>query len=285
MKTVGYVRVSGSRQVAEGYGLVTQERRIRAYATSQGWTLAEIIRDEAQSGVASDRPGFLRLRAMVEAGEVERIIIYKLDRLSRSLLDLKAFVDRVLLPSGAALVSVTEQLDTSSSSGKLFVNILGSFAEFERDIITERLKGARESKVLRGCKGAGNVYGYRWEGKGRDRVLVPVPAEHEIIRWIFQSYAAAPDLNALVASAKAAGHKTRKGVPFPRSTLRYMLANAFYVGTVTHSALTVSGVHDPAVSRQVFDRVQRLLTSKRKKRQRSARRKREQPVAGQVPYY
>lgn len=267
MTTIGYVRVSGSKQVAEGFGLTTQERRIRAYAQSQDWPLLEIVRDEGESGAASNRPGFLRLRALAEDGQLTRIIVFKLDRLSRSLLDLKQFVDRIMLPNNVALVSVTEQLDTSSSSGKLFFNILGSFAEFERDLITERLKAARESKVLRGGKGAGRVYGYKWEGRGRDRILVPHSSEFENVRWIFEQYAKSQCLKTLTERVQAHGIVTRAGKPFARSTLRYMLSNPFYAGVVQHGGHRLTGQHRAAVTleayKKVSDALDRLPTRKR----------------------
>lgn len=259
MRTVGYIRVSGSRQVREGFGLETQERRIRAYATSQGWRLAEVIRDEAMSGAATDRPGFLTLKRMVLAGEASRVVIYKLDRLSRSLVDLKEFVDRVLLPTNSALVSVTEQIDTGSSGGKLFINILGSFAEFERDLITERLKTARESKVMAGSKGAGQVFGYRWRGEGRKRALYPLRHEAETVRRIFEAYAKKPCLNSLTAYAAKTGLKTREGKPFARSTLRYILENPFYAGTIRHGTLEQPGRHEPIVPPALYARVQKHL--------------------------
>lgn len=257
---LGYVRVSGKKQVEDGFGLETQERRIRAYAASQGWNIAEIVRDEGQSGAVSDRPGFIRLSEMVAAGNVERAIVFKLDRLSRSLLDLKQFVDRVLIPTDTALVSVTEQIDTASSSGKLFFNILGSFAEFERDLITERLKSARESKVLQGCKGAGQVFGYRWTGRGRERHLVPVPREIATVRRVFAAYHAKPCLNSLVETARRENLRTRAGKRFSRSTLRYVLSNPFYAGVVKSGSLQVQGTHKPAVSGEQFKAAQRHLS-------------------------
>jgi site-specific DNA recombinase len=268
---LGYVRVSGAKQASEGLGLETQERRIRAWCEAQGFVLDEIVRDEAMSGATRDRPGFLSLKRRIEARSVERLVVYKLDRLSRSLIDLKNFIEGTLVPSGTALVSVTEQLDTSSSTGKLFFNILGSFAEFERDLITERLRGARESKVLMGIKGAGRIYGYEWAGTGKARCLAPIPKEVATIRWLYDRFLVLKDVTALADEARQKGKIGREGRPFARSTVRYILKNRFYAGWVQQGAHECRGIHEPAVSENAFHRAQEVLAS---------RRRRPQPLIG-----
>lgn len=256
---LGYVRVSGLKQATEGLGLETQERRIRAWCEAQGLTLDEIVRDEAMSGATRDRPGFLSLKRRIEAGSVQRLVVYKLDRLSRSLIDLKNFIAGTLVPAGTALISVTEQVDTSSSTGKLFFNILGSFAEFERDLITERLRTARESKVLLGIKGAGRVFGYQWVGTGKTRGLAPVPEEVATIRWLYERFLILEDVTALADEARRKGKTGREGRPFARSTVRYILENRFYAGWVRQGAHECRGIHEATVSEDLFHRVQKVL--------------------------
>jgi site-specific DNA recombinase len=256
---LGYIRVSGIKQAAEGLGLETQERRVRAWCEAQGFVLNEVVRDEAMSGATRDRPGFLSLKRRIEAGGIERLIVYKLDRLSRSLIDLKNFIESTLVPAATALISVTEQVDTSSSTGKLFFNILGSFAEFERDLITERLRGARESKVLMGIKGAGRVYGYAWTGNGKTRSLAPISEEVATIRWLYARFLVLKDVTALADEARRKGKTGRSRRPFARSTVRYILENRFYAGWVSQGAHECRGIHEAAISEEDFRRVQEVL--------------------------
>ena len=154
---VGYARVSTEEQAQDGYGLAAQETRLRAYAEALGLTLADIITDDGFSGGKLDRPGLTALRARIESGEVGTVIIAKIDRLSRNLRDLLNLYADEFEAHNVALVSVAEQFDTSTPAGRLFFQMVGSFAEFERSIITDRLSGGRKQKATKGGYAGGRA--------------------------------------------------------------------------------------------------------------------------------
>jgi site-specific DNA recombinase len=144
LKAVGYVRVSTDKQANEGVSLDSQLEKIQAMAVIQDSQLLEVIQD-AESAKSLDRPGMVRLLAMVDAGEVQVVIIGKLDRLTRSVADLGELLKRFEW-HGVALVSLAESLDTSSASGRLVLRIMTSVSEWEREAIAERTATAMQYK-------------------------------------------------------------------------------------------------------------------------------------------
>ena len=255
-KTVAYIRVSTDGQV-DGAGLDTQQERIEAFCISQGWTLAGTFKDPGQSGALMSRPGLDELRQHIKAGEIERIVVYKLDRLSRRLLHLKTMVDDELTPAGVAIASVTEQIDTATPAGRLFFNMLGSFAEFEREMITERLDGGRRTRARQGKKASGGIpFGYIRTSAG---TVEPDPATGETVEHIFKTYLKAGSLGKLKNDLDAAGIFNERGKPFTRQALAYMLKNNFYIGKVQYGDIETSGMHKALVSPQLFKKVYKAL--------------------------
>jgi site-specific DNA recombinase len=149
MKALGYVRVSTDQQAERGVSLEAQAEKIRAMAVVHNAALAEIIVDGGESAKSLNRPGMTRLLAMVDAGEVQTVIIAKLDRLTRSVKDLCTLLER-FERRGVALVSVAESLDTSSAAGRLVLNIMTSVSQWEREAIGERTRDAMRHKRSNG---------------------------------------------------------------------------------------------------------------------------------------
>jgi site-specific DNA recombinase len=143
MKVVGYCRVSTEDQAREGVSLAAQHVKIEAYALVKDWILAEVIRDEGVSAKSLVRPGLQRLLALVEAGQVEAVIIYKLDRLTRSVADLDKLM-KLFERKGVALVSLQESLDATTATGRLMMNLLASVSQWEREVIGERTRDAMQ---------------------------------------------------------------------------------------------------------------------------------------------
>ncbi|MEO6835424.1 MAG: recombinase family protein [Candidatus Tumulicola sp.] len=162
-RTVGYVRVSTEEQAAAGVSLAAQEARIAAYATAMGWHVSEVIRDGGASAKSLARPGMAFLLAQVRAGTVERIIVAKLDRLTRSVRDIADLVD-LCAQYDVALCSIGETLDTSSAAGRMIVNMLGVIAQWEREAIGERTAEALRHKRQQGCAYGPIPFGYRRDG-------------------------------------------------------------------------------------------------------------------------
>ena len=255
-KTVGYIRVSTDGQI-DGAGLDTQKERIEAFCISQGWDLAATLKDPGYSGATMNRPGLDQLRTEIEAGEIERVVVYKLDRLSRRLLHLKTMVDDELTPSGVALASVTEAIDTATPAGRLFFNMLGSFAEFEREMITERLDGGRRTRARQGKKASGGIpYGYIRTSAG---TVEPDPVKSEMVEHIFKTYLKAGSLGKLKSDLDASGIFNERGKPFTRQALAYILKNNFYIGKVQYGDIETGGTHKALVSPYLFRKVYKAL--------------------------
>jgi site-specific DNA recombinase len=150
-KTIGYTRVSTAEQATEGVSLDMQARKIVSYCDVKDWTLDEVITDEGESAKSLNRPGVARLIDMVEAGEVSTVIVYKLDRLTRSVADLDRLV-KLFEREGVALVSLQESLDATTATGRLMMNLLASVSQWEREVIGERTKDALQELKAQGKK-------------------------------------------------------------------------------------------------------------------------------------
>jgi DNA invertase Pin-like site-specific DNA recombinase len=171
-RSIAYVRVSTQDQAAEGVSLGAQEARIAAYCAAMGWAVSESVRDAGESAKSLKRPGIASVLDAVRRGLVERIVVAKLDRLTRSVRDLADLID-LCAKHDVALVSVGETLDTSTAAGRMVVNMLGVVAAWEREAIGERTASALAHKRRQRVAYGPTPFGYRREG----RDLLPDVAE------------------------------------------------------------------------------------------------------------
>src|SRR5712692_4034698 len=174
MKTIGYVRVSTDKQAERGVSLEAQAEKIRAMAVVHNAELIDIIVDGGESAKSLNRPGMARLLTLVDAGEVQAVIIAKLDRLTRSVKDLCTLLER-FERRGVALVSVAESLDTGSAAGRLVLNIMTAVSQWEREAIGERTRDAMNHKKSQGQRVGTLPFGSRVAPDGEH--LEPEPAE------------------------------------------------------------------------------------------------------------
>jgi DNA invertase Pin-like site-specific DNA recombinase len=208
MKALGYVRVSTDKQAERGISLEAQAEKIRAMAVVHNAQLAEIIVDGGESAKSLNRPGMARLLAMVDAGEVQTIIIAKLDRLTRSVKDLCTLLER-FERRGVALVSVAESLDTSSAAGRLVLNIMTAVSQWEREAIGERTRDAMRHKRSNGER-VGNIpYGFRLAADGRH--LEQDPGEQTVLAEIRRFRREGTTLRGIAAALNHRALQTRRG--------------------------------------------------------------------------
>jgi site-specific DNA recombinase len=256
VRAVGYVRVSTQDQALEGFSLRAQQRRIAAYCAAQGWDLVEVFADEGVSGGTTDRPAFLGMLGRVMDERIDKVVFLKLDRLGRCAWRMGEVRDR-LEARGVGLVSITEQLDTSTSVGRLFWSLLAAFAEFERDVIRERAATGLEEKArsLQAAEAQGWVsgrppYGYRSFGKA----LAPDPDESVVVKFIFR-LAEKGAKNSTIARRLA-----EEGVPSPggrvwtRQAVRRIRRNPVYAGrylSLGEHPVAVEAIVEPAQWRRV----------------------------------
>lgn len=252
--------------------LEAQRESCAAYVASQkdeGWILVDSHYDDGgYSGGSMERPALKTLLADVERGKVDVVVVYKVDRLTRSLTDFAKIV-HVLDVASASFVSITQAFNTTSSMGRLTLNVLLSFAQFEREVIAERVRDKIAASKARGMwMGGGVPLGY----DARDGKLIVVPEEAEIVREIMRRYLASCSIRELLEDLRQGGitSKMRRskdgtamgGTTFKRGALYYLLANRLYVGEITHKGTAYRGQHEPVVDRELFDAVQRRLAER-----------------------
>jgi site-specific DNA recombinase len=266
-----YTRVSTEHGLEQDFNsLDAQREAAEAYIKSQaheGWTLIRAGYDDGGfSGGSLDRPALQRLLADVLSGLVDVVVVYKVDRLTRSLTD---FAKLVELFDGhqVSFVSVTQSFNTTSSMGRLTLNVLLSFAQFEREVTSERIRDKIAASKRRGLWVGGMVpLGY----ESRDKKLVVVDEEAERVRLIFRRYLELGSLDSLMRDLRERGviTKVRRlsngstigGIPFTRGPLAYLLRNRFYVGKVVYRGEVCPAEHEPILARELFDAVRVKLT-------------------------
>jgi site-specific DNA recombinase len=208
MKAIGYARVSTDKQADRGVSLEAQTEKIRAMTVVHSAELADIIVEAGESAKSLNRPGMQRLLALVDSGEVNAVIVAKLDRLTRSVKDLCELLER-FERSGVALISVAESLDTSSAAGRLVINIMTAVSQWEREAIGERTRDAMRHKRTNGERVGNIAFGYRLAPDGVH--LEPEPAEQAAIAAIEKLRAQGSSLRRIAADLNMRGWRTRKG--------------------------------------------------------------------------
>src|SRR6201989_1658738 len=238
-----YTRVSTEYGLDQEFNsLDAQHEAAEAYIRSQahdGWTLIRTRYDDGgYSGGSTDRPALQRLLADIRDRRIDVVVVYKVDRLTRSLADFAKLVE-LFDAHGVSFVSVTQQFNTTTSMGRLTLNVLLSFAQFEREVTSERIRDKIAASKRKGLWVGGVVaLGYI----AKDRKITVVEEDAERVRTIFQSYLKLGSLNLLMADLRKGGIVTKLrtlktgesvgGVPFTRGSLAYLLRNRFYVGEV-----------------------------------------------------
>ncbi|MEV6965600.1 recombinase family protein [Hamadaea sp. NPDC051192] len=240
------------------FSIEAQTARLDAYVASQpGWEIAERFTDDA-TGSTLDRPGLQRALLAAKAGRYDTLLVYRLDRLTRRIRDL-AYLMEELEKIDVHFRSATEPFDTSSAAGRMLVQMLGVFAEFEREVLIDRTRNGMERKAARGKWTGGTVpYGYQLD-RERD---APAPdlAEAPIVSQIFTSYARDRIGTRTIADKlNQRGIRTRFGKPWSGVTVGNMLSNQVYVGDKVFGDITTPDAHPAIVSRELFAEVQQIL--------------------------
>ena len=277
-----YTRKSNEEGLDQAFNsLDAQREACEAYIRSQageGWTALRTQYDDGgYSGGNLNRPAMQHLLSDVDAGKVDVIVVYKVDRLTRSLMDFAKIVER-LDARGVSFVSVTQAFNTTTSMGRLTLNVLLSFAQFEREVTGERIRDKIAASKAKGMWMGGNVpLGYDLG----DRALIVNPEEAEQVRHIFRRYVELGSGIALMRELRRDGivskrctsrsGKERGGGEFSCGALYYLLQNRLYLGEIVHNGVCYAGDHEAIVSTELYDAVSDLLAARRRKR-------REQPT-------
>jgi len=279
-----YTRVSTESGLDQDFNsLDAQYDAAQSYIRSQahaGWTLVRTRYDDGGfSGGSTDRPALQQLLEDIRAHRIDVIVVYKVDRLTRSLADFAKLVE-LFDAHGVSFVSVTQQFNTTTSMGRLTLNVLLSFAQFEREVTSERIRDKIGASKRKGLWVGGVVpLGYQ----AKDRKITVVADEAKTVRHIFRRYLDLGSLNFLLTDLRRTGVKTKLrplsngrtigGIPFTRGSLAALLRNRFYIGEVRYKDEIFPGEQTAILDRALFEAVQAKLDQQRtnhaKARQRS----------------
>src|ERR1700736_6006239 len=261
-----YTRVSTEHGLDQEFNsLDAQYDAASAYIKSQahaGWTLIRSRYDDGgYSGGSTDRPDLQRLLEDIRARKIDVIVVYKVDRLTRSLADFAKLVE-LFDAHGVSFVSVTQQFNTTTSMGRLTLNVLLSFAQFEREVTSERIRDKIAASKRKGLWVGGNLpLGYEMKG-GK---IAIVEEEADLVRSIYRRYLELGSVNELLRDLKERKIRTksrllstgvtRGGIPFGRGALYYVLSNHFYIGEVKYKGEILPGEQPPIMDRTLFEAV------------------------------
>jgi site-specific DNA recombinase len=273
MKVAIYVRVSTAEQAQEGYSIPAQISILNEYSKAFGYDIYKIYQDAGISGKDIDgRPALKTLIKDAECKKFNTVLVWKLSRLSRSLLDLLSIVD-IFNKHNISFQSYSEKFDTSTPIGKMLLQLLGSIAEFERNTIAENVKMGLGERFKQGYSKGAIPFGYRHENKQ----AIINQDQADIVKHIFNTYLANPDGNCLTSLAEELnlkGFRTRTGGLWSRNVVKDMLINHFYVGHVRtgiHShgrkfvnASVIKGSHEAIISEEIFNKVNEKLNAKKR---------------------
>jgi DNA invertase Pin-like site-specific DNA recombinase len=286
-----YTRKSSEEGLEQEFNsLQAQREACEAFIQSQrqeGWVCLRTAYDDGGfSGATMDRPALQQLLADLTAGRVDTIVVYKIDRLTRSLADFAKIVE-ILDARSASFVSVTQQFNTTTSMGRLTLNVLLSFAQFEREVIGERIRDKIAASKKKGMwMGGVPPLGYR----AQDRKIVIVDSEAQTVRLIFRRYAELGSVRLLKDELDACGIQSRLqtsasgrlrgGKPFARGALYLMLQNRIYRGEIVHKAQSHPGEHRPIIDPPLWDAVQARLAGNAAERNSGARHRQPSLLTG-----
>jgi site-specific DNA recombinase len=288
-----YTRKSSEEGLEQEFNsLQAQREACEAFIKSQrheGWVcLPDGYDDGGLSGATMERPALQQLLAEIQAGLVDIVVVYKVDRLTRSLADFAKIVE-ILDAKRASFVSVTQQFNTTTSMGRLTLNVLLSFAQFEREVTGERIRDKIAASKKKGMwMGGVPPLGY----EARDRKLVTADSEAETVRYIFRRYAELGSTRLLKEELDAQGLTSKcwtsasgrlwGGKPFARGAVYLMLQNRIYRGEIVHKERSYPGEHTPIIDQELWDMVQARLAGNAVQRKAGGRAAQPSLLAGML---
>ena len=257
-KVAIYVRVSTTSQAEEGYSIDEQIAKLKSYCDIKDWTLYKVYKDAGFSGSNIKRPGLQSLIADAKNKHFDTVLVYKLDRLSRSQKDTLYLIEEVFNKQDIAFFSLQENFDTSTAFGKAMIGLLAVFAQLEREQIKERMQLGKlgRAKAGKAMMWAKVAYGYNYNKETGS--LDINPAEAEIVKIVYAEYLAGQSITKLKDYLNENGLNT-KARPWYYRAIRQILGNPVYAGYNQFSGQVFKGDHQPIVSKEDYDRTQEEL--------------------------
>lgn len=253
-----YIRVSTQEQALEGYSIGEQTDRLRKFAEAHGWIIVKIYTDAGHSGADTDRPALQNMLDDIRDGKIDKVLVYKLDRLSRSQKDTLTLIEDEFLPHNTEFESMSEKLDTGTAQGRLFLGILAAFAQLEREVIKERLSMGIHARIKEGkWRGGAQVpFGYDYEPALEKLVINEY--ESMIVKHLFEAFSEGETLYSIAEDMREKGQTLHNGKVDNRN-LRYILRNKTYCGYQRYKGEWIEGLHDAIVDEPTYDKAQVIL--------------------------
>lgn len=261
-----YVRVSTDDQAREGYSLPAQEQRCRDFIKSQGWNIDEVYKDDGYSAKDLNRPAMQRMIQDVKERKFDVLVVYRLDRLVRSVTDLHYLLN-LFDKYGVKFKSVTEIFDTTTAMGRFFITLVGAMSQWERENLSERVKMGLERRFLEGKRHGHAPFGYDLDDNQR---LIINEKEAEVIRWIFKQYKST-GMGTIAKKLNQKGIPTKNGMLWQDPQISYLLTNPIYMGCIQYGTkkwaekkIVLKANHEPIISEEEFNTTQQLIAKRKK---------------------
>lgn len=254
-----YPRVSGHEQ-EDNYSIPDQIDRMKKYCESRDWMVYKIYTDSGYSGSNMDRPGLQDMIRDVESGKLDMVLVYKLDRLSRSQKETLYLIEDVFQKNNVAFTSITENFDTSTPFGMAMMGILAVFAQLERSKITERTRNGKDSRAKEG-----KWHGSKWVPIGYDYTdgfLWPNEYEAMQVREIAKMFLDGVPVRTIERLVTQKGYRHKHG-EWEAKTIRRVLSNPVNIGMIKNRDTWYKGLHDPILDKKTFDAIQELMQQRR----------------------
>ena len=256
-----YPRVSGHEQ-EDNYSIPEQIERMKKYCDAKDWMVYKIYTDAAYSGSNMERPGLQDMIRDCEQGKLDMVLVYKLDRLSRSQKDTLYLIEDVFEANGVGFASMTENFDTSTPHGKFIIGILSVFAQLEREKIRERTMIGKDSRAKEGKWHGGSTppIGYDYT----DGNLIINEYEAMQIREAAQLFLDGTPVRTIERMLTEKGYKHKHG-EWDAKTIRRVLSNPIYIGMIKHRDTFYEGEHEPIIDRKMFSVLEELMSARRER--------------------
>ena len=269
MKAALYIRVSTQEQAIEGYSISSQRQKLTAYSYSQGWEIVDYYVDEGKSAKDLDRPELKRMIEDIKQHKIDVVLVYRLDRITRSVMDLYELLG-IFDKYHCKFKSATEVYDTTSATGRLFITLVASMAQWERETIAERVSMGMAEKVRQGeWHGSEAPYGFYYNSETKE--LLINESEASVIRDIFTKYLDGLSDRKIAIHLNEKNIRTRKGLKWRENRIRYILTNPIYIGNLRwgvrvnrEQAFQVENAVPAIIDKETFEKAQMIRNSRRR---------------------
>ncbi len=265
-RVVIYVRVSTQEQATEGYSIQEQIERLTKYCEAHGWVLVESYVDPGYSGANTNRPGIQKLMRDIQLGTFDTVLVYKLDRLSRSQKDTMQLIEDVFLANNINFISMNENFDTGTPFGRAMIGILSVFAQLERDQIKERMSMGKEARAKEGKWNGGSSVPIGYTYSALDNMLYIDDYEAMQVREIFEMHLQGIPYRTIANRLNQKGYtytgRSGHTMTWDTDRLKYVLTNKLYIGYIRYHGQWFKGTHQPIIDEETFDKAQTMFNQR-----------------------